>query len=148
MVADDGGEGFSIPSVGLQAPLGSVNEVDGVMNPPNFTSVFWIRNRGVSLDNANQGTIYITARSIRYGIAPGNYLQDHEKILVKTGEYIQVNQRTYQITNAEIIGKTDIGKHNELWANTPGMLVFVTDLERNDYATSTNYLVIVGQLVS
>jgi len=148
MVEDEGGEGFSIPSVGLKVPLGSVNEVDGVMNPPNFTSAFWIRNRGVSVENADQGTVYVVAHSVQWGKAPGNYLQDHEQILVKTGDYVQVDGRTYQITNVELILKTDIGNHEELWANTPGMLVFVTCLQRNDHAASTNNLVVVGQLVS
>ena len=147
MVEDEGGDGFSIPSVGLHVPLGSINEVDGVMNPPNFTSAFWIRNRGVSVDNAEQGTVYIVAHSVQWGKAPGNYLQDQEKILVKNGDYVQVNGRTYQITDVELILKTEIGSHAELWANTPGMLVFVTCLEKNDHSASTNNLVVVGQLV-
>jgi len=147
MVEDEGGDGFSIPSVGLHVPLGSINEVDGVMNPPNFTSAFWIRNRGVSVDNAEQGTVYIVAHSVQWGKAPGNYLQDQEKILVKDGDYVQVNGRTYQITDVELILKKEIGSHAELWANTPGMLVFVTCLQRNDHAASTNNLVVVGQLV-
>jgi len=148
MVQDDGGAGFSIPSVGLHVPLGSINEVNGVMNPPNFTSAFWIRNRGVSVDNADQGTVYIVAHSVQWGKAPGNYLQDKEQILVKNGDYVEVNGRTYEITNVELILKTEIGSHEDLWANTPGMLVFVTCLQRNDHAASTNNLVVVGQLVS
>ena len=148
MVEDDGGDGFSIPSVGLHVPLGSINEVDGVMNPPNFTSAFWIRNRGVSVDNADQGTVYIVAHSIQGGRAPGNYLQDHEQILVKAGDYVKVNDKTYAITDVQLILKTEIGSHEELWANTPGMLVFVTCLQRNDHAASTNNLVVVGQLIS
>jgi len=148
MIEDDGGDGFSIPSVGLHVPLGSVNEVEGVINPPNFTSAFWIRNRGVSVDNADQGTVYIAAHSILWGKAPGNYIQENEKVIVNNGDYIQVNDKTYTITDVQLIPKTEIGSHDDLWANTPGMLVFLTCLQRNDKAPSTLNVVVIGQLVS
>ena len=142
MVTDDGGDGFVIPSVNLHVPLGSVNEVDGVMNPPNFTSAFWIRNRGVSLDAADQGTVYIVAHTARAGKAPGNYVQSNGQILVKNGDFIMANQRTYTVTDTFTVPQDQIGGREELWANTPGMLVFVT------CATTTVNLVIVGQLQS
>jgi len=148
MVVDDGGEGFSIPRLGLHVALGSANEVDGVMNPPNFTSAFWIRNRGVGVSDADQGTVYVVAHSVQWGKAPGNYLQDHESVLIVDGDVVGVDGRIYQVTDVELIAKTNIGNHPDLWANTPGMLVFVTCLERNDHAASTQNLVVVGQLMS
>jgi len=147
MVVDDGGEGFIIPSVGLNVPLGSVNEVDGVMNPPNFTSAFWIRNRGVSVENAAQGTVYIVAHSTRYGVAPGNMVQSNEQSLVKQGDIIQVNGVSYTATGWQAVPQGEIGSVEELWANTPGMLVFVTCVMRNDHQYPTDNLIITGQLV-
>jgi len=148
MVVDSGGEGFRIPSVGLDIPLGAINEVDGVMNPANFVSAFWIRNRGVSVENASQGTVYIVAHSTRFGKAPGNLIQSNEQSLVKEGDTIWVDAAEYRVTGWQTSPQGQIGNIEELWANTPGMLVFVTCVLRNDHATPTDNLIITGQLVS
>ena len=148
MVTDIGGEGFIIASVGLNVPLGSVNDVYGVMDPPNFTSAFLIRNRGVGLDNASQGTVYIIAHSTRFGTAPGNLLQSNEHSLVKEGDMIQVNGLNYRVTGWQTSPQDQLGNVQELWANTPGMLVFITCVLRNDREAPTDNLIITGQLVS
>jgi len=147
LVADDGGEGFVIPSVNLHVPLGSVNEVNGVMNPANFTSAFWIRNRGVSLENASQGTVYIVAHAARYGKAPGNIVQDNEQSLVKAGDFITANGVTFEVTGTKIIPQDQIETVSEIWADTPGMLVFVTCLQKNDHTPPTDNLILIAQLV-
>jgi len=147
MVVDSGGEGFRIPSVGLDIPLGAINEVDGVMNPANFVSAFWIRNRGVSVENASQGTVYIVAHSTRFGKAPGNLIQSNEQSLVKEGDTIWVDAAEYRVTGWQTSPQGEIGNIEELWANTPGMLVFVTCVLRNDKQTPTDNLIITAQLV-
>lgn len=147
MVVDDGGEGLVIPSVNLKVPLGSVNEVNGVMNPANFTSAFWIRNRGVSLSNAADGTVYIVAHATRFGMAPGNIVQSGEKSLVQAGDFITANGVTYEVTGWQTIPQSQINTLDELWLNTPGMLVFVTCVLRNDHEAPTDNLIITGQLV-
>jgi len=150
MVVNDGGAGFEIPSVYLHVPLGSVNDVGGKMNPPNYTSAFWIRNRGVGLDKAETGTVYIVAHSAHGGKAPGNYVQDKEKSTVMVGDRINVNDRAYTVEQTEIIPIKELGTHTEIWDDVvPGRLVFVTCIQNTVSNNPTdNNLVIIGKLVS
>jgi len=154
----DTGQHFIIDSVGLDVPLGEVNEVDGVMNPPGFTSAYLVRNRGVSLANATKGTVYVVAHSLRApGVAPGNFVINvaTSTITVKVGDTIQVGDRNYKMTSSETVDKKLLGDDSKLWANTPGMLVFITCLQYNDPSKYVNTAghsptnaVIIGQLVS
>jgi len=149
MVIDDGGKGFNIPAVQLNVPLGSINDVNGVMNPPNFTSAFWIRNRGVSLANAEQGTVYIVTHATRFGLAPGNYLQAREATTLTPGDIININDRVYSFESAEIIAQSKIGEYDYLWDESiPNRALIITCLLRNDNAAPTDNLVIIGKLVS
>jgi len=155
---DDTGQRFIIDSVNLDVPLGEVNEVGGVINPPGFTSAYLIRNKSVSLDKADTGTVYVAAHSLRSpGKAPGNYVINIAagNITVPYGATIQVGDRTYVMTSSEIVAKTDLGDDSKLWANTPGMLVFITCLQYDDPSKYKNTgghsptnAVIIGQLVS
>jgi len=153
---DDIGLRFKIDSVKLDVPLGEVNEVKGVINPPGFKSAFLIRNRGVTLENADKGTVYVAAHSLRGGgIAPGNYVIDKDtaSIIVPYGSTIQVGDRTYVMTSSEVVNKPDLGNDAKLWADTPGMLVFITCMQYTSYANYQNghsptNAVIIGQLVS
>ena len=155
---DDIGQRFIIDAVSLDVPLGEVNEVNNVINPPGFSSAYQIRNRGVSLDKADTGTVYVAAHSLRKpGRAPGNYVIDIDTgvITVPDGATIQVGPRTYVMTSSEIIAKTDLGADSKIWADTPGMLVFITCLQYNDASKykdtgghSPTNAVIIGQLVS
>ena len=148
----DVGTRFIISSVGLDVPLGEVNEVNGVMNPPGFTSAYRVRNRGVNLPNASAGTVYVIAHSLRSpGQAPGNFVIDVTAgaVAVPVGATIQVGDRTYQLTSSKIIPKTELGAQTELWANTPGMLVFITCLQYPDRSHDLlDNVVLIGQLVS
>ncbi|MCL2785283.1 MAG: class F sortase [Propionibacteriaceae bacterium] len=144
MVLDDGGAGLRIPTVKLAVPLGSVNDVNGVMNPPNFTSAFWVRNRGVSLDQAEQGTVYIVTHSSGYGRAPGNYLQKGGQSALTIGDYILVNDRTYVYTEARIIPQDRLAEHADLWENIPNRVLLITC----QLGTGSKYnLVIIGELL-
>lgn len=143
MVPDDGGDGFVIPVLKLDVPLGSINEVNGVMNPPNYTNVFVIRNRGVSLENADQGTVYMVTHTLHGGKAPGNIMQANGGVAMKPGDIIKANQRMYEYVSFEIIPKTDLDAHPDLWTNDPGRLVLVTCLS----GTYDKNLIIIGKLV-
>ena len=147
-----------ITSVGMNVPLGEVNEVNGVMNPPGFTSAYRVRNVGVTLDKASTGTVYVVAHSLRApGHAPGNFVIDipTNQILVQTGAIIQVGDLNYQVDSTAIVNKLDLASHAELWANTPGMLVFITCMQYDDSSMykdtgghSPNNVVVIGHLVS
>ena len=146
---EDVGVRFKIPSVNLNVPLGEVNQVDGLINPPGFKSVFRVKNMGATLGQAARGTVYVVAHSLHPGRAPGNYVIDIDKanIIVGDGSEVDVGDRTYSVTLSMIIKKSELSAQTKLWANTPGMLVFITDLQYKD-AASNNNVVIVGQLVS
>ena len=146
---------FEIPSVGLNVPLGEVNQVRGVISPPDYTSAFRVRNLGVNLDAAGTGTVYIVTHSARLpGQAPGNLVQNiaARSVIVMPGAVIKVGNLTYTATSSMIFPKTELGSHAELWANTPGMLVFITCLQytnKAEYAGGSSHdnIVIIGQLV-
>lgn len=148
MVVDDGGNGFVVPSLNVDVPIGSINEVNGVMNPPNFTSVFWIRNRGVSIDNAAQGTVYMVAHAVYGGKAPGNLLQQNQQVSLNPGDIIKVNDKVYKYVETQIIPKTEIGDHDDLWTDDPGRLILVTCQVRAEGGIAVNNMVIIAQLQS
>jgi len=147
---------FKIPSVSLDVALGSVNQVDGTLNPPGFTSAFLVKNLGVgtSLANADKGTVYVVTHSLRApGRAPGNYVTDSSgAIVVKNGAEIDVGDRVYSVVSSESVLKENLGLQTNLWANTPNMLVFVTCLESGSATFNAGHsdtnVVIIGQLVS
>ena len=154
----DTGLKFSIPAVNMNVPLGQINEVNNVINPPGFSSVYLIRNLGVSLDKADKGTVYAAAHSLRPpGMAPGNFVINttSASIIVPVGSTINVGDRKYVMTASEIVDKNALGADEKLWANTPGMLVFITCLQYNDSSKYVNTgghsptnAVIIGKLVS
>ncbi|MDR2931035.1 MAG: class F sortase [Propionibacteriaceae bacterium] len=148
MVENDGGEGFVVPVINLNVPVGSVNEVNGVMNPPSFTSVFWIRNRGVSLADAAQGTVYMVTHAIAGGSAPGNFLQTDGHVALNPGDVIMVNDKEYRFESAQSIPKTEIADHAELWTDDPGRLILITCVVRPEGGIAINNLVIIAKLVS
>ncbi len=149
MVEDDGGDGFVVPALNLDVPLGSVNEVNGVMNPANFTNVFTIRNRGVgSLEGADQGTLYMVTHAIYGGNAPGNILQNGGQAALAPGDIIKADQRQYKFESAEVINKKEIDKHAELWTDDPGRLVLITCVVRPEGGIADDNLVIIASLVA
>jgi len=145
---------FKVPSVGLDVPLGSVNQVDNVINPPGYTSVYWVKNMGVSLANADQGTVYVVTHSVRApGEAPGDYMIDQSTttVTVQNGAEIDVGDRVYKVVSSLTVSKDDLGNQTALWAGTPGMLVLITCMQGGDYLPnghSATNVVIIGRLVS
>ena len=129
MVIDDGGLGFQIPSVKLNVPLGSINDVGGVMSPSNFTSAFVVRNRGVGLDHATKGTVYIVTHSTQSGTAPGNFVQENQQVIVRPGDIIKADDHDYAVASSRIVKKTEIDFETDVWDETiSGRLVFITCL--------------------
>ncbi len=146
MVEDDGGDGFVVPAVNLDVPLGSVNEVNGVMNPAGYTSVFTIRNRGAgSVENAAQGTVYMVTHAVYDGTAPGNALQSGGQVALSPGDIIKADNKEYRFESAEVIDKNEIGDHADLWTNDPGRLIVITCVV--DGAPNAN-LVMIARLAS
>ena len=148
MVEDDGGEGFVVPSLNIHVSIGSINAVDGVMNPPNFTSVFLIRNQALgTLTRPADGTVFMVTHAVAGGRAPGNLLQDHQQTLLKPGDEILVNNIKYQFTEQQIIPKTELPHHADIWTNEPGRLIVVTCQVRPEGGIAINNMVLIGHLV-
>jgi len=151
---DDVGVRFKIPTANLNVPLGEVNEVDGLINPPGFTSVYRVRNLGGILEDAAQGTVYVATHAlISPGKAPGNYVIDVETegVTLANGSEIDIGSMKYTVASSEILAKTDMSAQGKLWANTPGMLVFIVGIQydsKSGSGHSPDYLVIIGQLTT
>jgi len=150
----DIGQRFKMPSVNLDVPLGSVNQVGGLINPPGFTSVYWVKNMGVSLANADKGTVYVVTHAVKApGEAPGDYFIDQSStsIIVKPGAEVDVGDRKYTVTSSMVVSKNELGSQTSLWAGTPGMLVLITCMQGGEYLAnghSADNVVIIGTLVS
>lgn len=136
---------FVVPSVGLDVPLGALTTVGGVVEPPGFTSAYWVRNEGVAPPQSSEGTVFVAMHSLRGGgIGPGNYLIDvrHGTAKVALGAKIEVEDITYTVTGTQEIDKPDIAHASAIWANTPGRLVVVTCLQRPQGGPSLKNVVI------
>jgi len=148
---------FKIPSRQLDVPLLEANVVDNVINPPGFTAVYQMRNLGVSLADAAKGPVYVAAHSLRPpGEAPGNYVIDPSQgeVVVPIGAEIDVGDHVYDVVSSRIISKPDLAAQTDLWAPTPGMLVFITCLQSTSASGyqadghAKDNAIIIGRLVS
>ncbi|MCJ1714909.1 class F sortase [Curtobacterium sp. VKM Ac-2922] len=136
---------FAAPSVGLDVPLGALDVVDGVIEPPGFTSAYWVRNLGVDPTAPASGTVFVAMHSLRAGgLGPGNALIDvaHARARIAVGAPITVDGTTYRVTRTETVTKQDIRSDAGVWADVPGRLVVVTCLQRPDGRRSVDNVVI------
>ncbi|GAB2539920.1 class F sortase [Brachybacterium huguangmaarense] len=138
------GDELSISSVGLDVPLGSLLAVDGEITPPGFTQAYWVRNLGVGLADATKGTVYVVMHSVRAGNAPGNAVIDvgTGKVTVADGSYITVGPRIYHVTESFTVLKGDLASREDLWKDSPGRLVLITCLQREDGHSLRNAVII------
>ena len=149
-----GGEGavagFRVPDLDMAVPLWAVNDVKGTLNPPGYREAYWVRNRGVSLKNAERGTVYVIMHTVRKGFGPGNYFIDvpTQSVTLRQNSLIYVNDRVYQYDDYEIVKKSDIGGRSDIWAETPGRLVIITCWLNKQGTLDPNNLVIYADLVS
>lgn len=145
-VADTGAR-LIVPSVGLNVPLGAMDEVDGQVTPPGFTSAYRIRNLGVALTAPASGTVFVAMHSLRDGaIGPGNYLIDVTKGTPKVavGAKVEAAGVTYTVTGAQRVMKTDLPHDTAIWANTPDRIVLITCLQNPQNVESAFNVVITA----
>jgi len=126
--------GLVVPSVGLAVPVGSMNVVNGIIDPPTADRAYWIQNRGsVPASNA-QGTVFIAGHSWSLGFAPFNLLYNPvvPSHTIKVGALIylqtKAGQLVYQVRQFQRIPKAlvDQGKVPALLQAVPGRLVVMT----------------------
>ncbi|MFT4286347.1 class F sortase [Nocardioides sp.] len=149
-VVEDNGLRFKAPSVGLDVPLGEMSMVDSIITPPGLTSVYWVRNIGVGLDAAADGTVYVATHSLRDGATgPGNYLIDIDarRAAITRGALITVGDLRYRVTGSREITKTELPRARQVWVNRPRRLVVVTCLQRPEGEPSLQNVVIFARLV-
>ncbi|MCB9407616.1 MAG: class F sortase [Tetrasphaera sp.] len=149
--AIDSGQGrLIVPSVGLNVPLGALDEVDGEITPPGFTSAYLVRNLGTTIGKASSGTVYLVTHSLRGGaIGPGNYLIDVDRGTgsLAPGAIVEVSGLRYAITQSQSITKAQLPHAKTIWANTPGRLVLITCLQRSEGGPSIDNMVFTGTLL-
>ncbi len=149
-VAQVAGMTLRVPSAGLTVPLGELNEVDGVIDPPAFSSAYLVRNYGTQLAHAGLGTVFVVMHSCRGGaVCPGNYLTDLTAgtASVAVGADVYVGGLHYRVTGSETVYKPDVHTDAALWANVPGRLVLLTCLQTPAQTASVDNLVVTAQLV-
>ncbi|MFJ5925024.1 class F sortase [Kitasatospora sp. NPDC092948] len=144
----DGAGRFVVPSVGLDVPLGTMNEVADSVVPPGFTSAYRIDNLGTPTAPAS-GTVYVAMHSLRWGATgPGNYLfaLDTGTSKVTPGAAIDVGGTRYVVDAATTVPKDDLPDTPEIWDDVPGRLVVLTCLEKPDNSPSVDNFVITAHL--
>ena len=136
-------DGLVVPSVDLAVPLGTLSAVDGEITPPGFTEAYWVRNLGVPVEEAQDGTVYVVTHSVQDGYAPGNALIDVEagEARVQEGAEIEVDGRRYTVEGSENIAKTELASQAELWEGEPGRLVLITCLQRVEGRSVDNVVI-------
>lgn len=137
-----------VPSVGLDVRVDQMSAVRGVITPPGFQRAYWVRNRGVPVSQADQGTVFLVTHSVRHGKAPGNYVINVKagRSSVAKGAAIQYGGRTYTVAKSLNIEKGQLASTSEVWENSPGRLVLITCLQRTR-GTSLDNVVIIADLV-
>jgi hypothetical protein len=140
-----------VPSTGLGVPLGELNEVNGIIDPPGFSSAYLVRNYGATLANAGEGTVFVVMHSCRGGaVCPGNYLINVQAGVasVTTGADVYLDGLHYRVTGWQKVYKPDVHTDTSIWADAPGRLVLFTCLQVPSQTESTDNIVITAQLVT
>ena len=133
------------PSVGLDVPLGAVDVVDGVVDPPGFTSAYRVRDLGVAPEDAASGTVFVVMHSVRGGgMGPGDLLIDDQagSARIAPGAVIEVAGVDYAVGSSRAVAKGALPDDAAVWADTPGRLVVITCLQRADGTPSRDDMVI------
>lgn len=150
-VASEGGIRLNVPVAALDVPVGAINQVDGVMDPPGFASAYLVRNYGANLAHAAVGTVFVVMHSCRGGaVCPGNYLIDIPAgaAAVPDGTDVYLGDLHYRVTGWQKVDKPQVGATAEIWENAPGRLVLLTCLQNRKQTASTQNMVITAQLVA
>jgi hypothetical protein len=140
-----------VPSIGLDVPLGELNDVNGIIDPPGFSSAYLVRNYGANLANADNGTVFAVMHSCRGGaVCPGNFLINVKAGVasVATGADVYLGGLHYRVTGSQKVYKPDVHADTTIWANVPGRLVLFTCLQVPAQTESTDNMVITAQLVT
>lgn len=143
----DGHGRFTVPSVGLDVPLGEMDAIAGEITPPGFQSAYLVRNFGVTPDRSAMGAVYVVMHSLRNGaVGPGNFLidVDQETARVSAGDQLSADGLTYTVTTTEKISKAELPS-SDIWVAGAGSLIVITCLQRPEGGPSLQNIVIVAE---
>ncbi|WP_146080046.1 class F sortase [Clavibacter michiganensis] len=144
-----GTDRFIVDSVGLNVPMGSLKTVRNVIEPPGFTSAYWVRDHGVAPVDGAKGTVFVVMHSLRAGgKGPGNSLIDVKNASSKVGlgAKIVVDDTSYTVTGTQTIDKPAVAEASAVWADVPGRLVVITCLQKPNGSASTKNVIIEAQM--
>ena len=132
------GSRVELPSLQEDFSLGSLEE-HGTINPTNFTSVFWIKNRGVDAHHASEGTVYLATHALdttTNGLSPGNVLYSTEtgSPNLDTGDVMVVDGVNFRFTEFRKVNKEAISQDRAVWdASVENRLVLLTCIANSPY---------------
>lgn len=141
--ADVGGSRLKAPSVRLDVPLGAMDVVRGVINPPTITDAYWIRQIGVDPATPARGTVYVVIHSVHGGVAePGNLLLGPTGgPALAVGSEIDVANDVYIVTKREVVNQDALPNRADVWASVPNRLVLITCDQRAGLRSTGNNVV-------
>lgn len=139
----DIGKVVRIPSLRAEFRLGQLDEVDGLIEPTNYTNIFHVRNIGVDYNETDKGTTYMVAHAMQSvpgtdrltGVAPGNFFFNPATgaPLMKPGDKMDIDGETFVYQTSENVPKSDISNVDELWdSSIPNRLIFITCLSGSE----------------
>lgn len=113
----------------------------GLINPPDFFHVWWIRDRGVAPSSSATDTAYLACHTNQgkdVSVVPCNDLQPER---VPVGAIVEVTTDVetlrYAVTSAHTIPRSDFADDPQVWDVNPGRLVWVNcylaDGRRSDF---------------
>lgn len=132
------GKRVKIPALNADFALGSLEEpASGVIEPTNFTSVFWVKNRGVKYDKPQSGTVFLAAHALDVnsegngltGLAPGNWLYDPitKQSKLQPGDILEVGGVKYEFVESRRAGKGLIARDKDIWdEKKPNRLIWIS----------------------
>lgn len=130
-----------VPSLALSVPLGQVQAVDGIVNPPTSDAAYVVSGYG---DPHGAGTVYVAMHSGRGVEAVGNALIDVEagQARVAAGDDLYLDGVTYIVREVRLVDKSVLPDESDLWSSVDGRLVLFTCLQRSSGPSIQNVVVI------
>lgn len=114
------GRRFRMPGQGLDVPLQEASVTGAVVNPPDLTDAFLLRDYGDPKDPSS-GLSVVAFHAVRDGRGPGNYLFDFadpaDPVLVHPGDPIRVGGQRYRVTDTTVESKRAAAGDPRIWGD-------------------------------
>lgn len=132
-----------VPAVDMSTDLKTMNEVGGVINPPDLYPAFVI-NGHATPKTPEDGTTIIALHSVQGATLPGNKLINVAAgtPAVSAGQEVIAQDRSFTIDKAYSVTKSDISDEEDVWSDEPGKLVILTCLQRTAGKSVENVIII------